>query len=87
MGSSAYRQCYFWATHGGAEIDLVVQHGTQFRGIEVRRTSSPSLTPSMKTVLSDLGLSRIDVIHAGEETYPLARDVRAVAAARLPENL
>ena len=81
------RQCYFWATHGGAEIDLVVQHGTQLRGIEVKRTSSPSLTPSMKTALSDFGLSRIDVIHAGGETYPLARDVRAVAAVRLLDDL
>lgn len=81
------RQCYFWATHAEAEIDLVVKLGSHLRGFEIKRTVAPKLTPSMKTALADLRLSRIDVIHAGEESFPLARRVQAVAAERMLEEI
>lgn len=81
------RECYFWATHAGAEIDLVVQRGSELRGIEVKRSAAPSLTKSMKTALEELGLSRIDVIHAGEHSFPLARRIHAVPATRIYEDL
>ena len=81
------RQCHFWATHTEAEIDLVVQQGGRLRGFEIKRTVAPKLTRSMRTALADLGLSRIDVIHAGEESFPLARKVRAVAASRMLEEI
>ena len=41
----------------------------------------------MRSALSDLGLERLDVVHAGEHTYPLAERVRAVALARLDQDL
>ncbi len=81
------RQCYFWATHSGAEIDLIVQQGARLRGFEVKRTTAPALTPSMRSAIADLSLSRIDVIHAGEDTFPLAKRVRAVAANRMLDDL
>lgn len=81
------RDCYFWATHSGAEIDLVVQRGSELRGIEVKRSAAPSLTKSMQTALEELGLSRIDVIHAGEHSFPLARRIHAVPATRIYEDL
>ena len=81
------RQCYFWATHTGAEIDLIVQTGTKLRGIEIKRTSAPRVTRSMHVALHDLPLDRIDVIHAGDKTYPLAKRIRAVAANRILEDI
>lgn len=81
------RQCFFWGTHGGHEIDLVVDQGDSLRGFEVKRTSAPRLTSSMRTALKDLELSRIDVIHAGPESYPLAAGVYAVSASRLLKDL
>lgn len=81
------RQCYFWATHTEAEIDLVVKQGSRLRGVEIKRTVAPKLTPSMKIALKDLQLSRIDVIHAGEESFPLAKKVQAVAAGRMLEEI
>lgn len=81
------RQCYFWATHTGAEVDLVVQTGTKLRGFEIKRTSAPRLTRSMHAALDDLSLDRIDVIHAGEATFPLAKRVRAVACSRMLEDI
>ena len=77
------RQCYYWRTHTGAEIDLVVDEGVSLRGFEIKRSAAPSLTPSMRIGLTDLGLSRIDVIHAGTASYRLAKQVRAVPFSKI----
>ncbi len=75
-------ESYFWATHAGAELDLLVVRGRTRRGFEVKRTTSPTVTKSMRIALEDLGLSSLDVVHAGRETFPLAPRIRAVAARR-----
>lgn len=80
-------QCYFWATHTGAELDLLVVDGSRRYGFEIKRTSAPALTPSIRSALADLSLTRLDVIHAGNETFPLAGSVRAIAARRLLDDL
>lgn len=79
--------CHFWATHAGAELDLLIVEGRRRVGVEFKRTTAPQLTRSMRSALEDLKLARLDVIHAGRETFPLARRVRAVAAQRLLANL
>jgi predicted AAA+ superfamily ATPase len=80
-------QCFFWATHAGAELDLLVTQGKQRLGFEFKRTTEPELTRSMRSALEDLSLARLDVIHAGAETFPLAKRVRALAASRLLDDL
>jgi len=80
-------ECYFWGTHAGGELDLLVVRGRLRLGFEVKRTSSPRLTPSMRNALHDLKLKTLDVIHAGEQTFHLAAGVRAVAFSRLLEDL
>ena len=76
-------QCYFWATHSGAELDLVVVAKGRRRGFEIKRTVSPRVTPSMRVALHDLKLDSLDVIHAGQDTFPLAPNIRAFSIARL----
>ncbi|HVG10693.1 MAG TPA: hypothetical protein VNM67_23520 [Thermoanaerobaculia bacterium] len=56
-------------------------------GFEVKRTAAPKLTRSMATVLKDLELERLDVVHAGRATFPLAEKVRAVAAHDLLDQI
>ena len=73
--------------HSGAEIDLIVQSGGRLRGFEVKRTSSPAVTRSMRSAVADLDLRSLDVIHAGAETFSLARGIRAVAAVRMLDDL
>jgi uncharacterized protein len=73
------RHCFFWATHRGAELDLLVVKGEVRLGFEIKRTSAPKVTPSMRIAMEDLKLDRIEVIHAGQDTFPLATNVRAVA--------
>jgi len=69
---------YFWATHNGAEIDLVFMRNGKMYGIECKHQDAPILTPSMKIALSDLGLERITVIYPGKRRYELARRVSVV---------
>ena len=76
-------ECFFWATHNNAELDLLVVRGRRRLGFEVKLSEAPAVTPSMKIALADLKLDRLDVIHAGEATYPLAPGIRAVAMKRL----
>jgi len=76
-------ECFFWATHAGAELDLLVVRGRRRIGVEIKRTVSPRLTPSMKSALADLRLHRLYVIHAGQDTYQLARRVVAIPLSRL----
>lgn len=93
------RECFFWATHAGGEIDLIVRGGGRsrsggrgrrsesWRGFEIKHTSAPKVTRSMHLALAELPLASVDIIHAGDETYPLAKGIRAVAAKRLLEDV
>src|SRR5205085_1713220 len=74
---------WFWATHAGAELDLMLDIGGERVGVEVKRTDRPRPTPSMHHALADLALDRLIVVHAGQESFPLAPRIEAVAANRL----
>jgi predicted AAA+ superfamily ATPase len=80
-------ECFFWKLHSGAELDLLVRRGNIRRGFELKLTSSPRVTPSMRAALESLGLEELIVIHAGTESYPLAPRIRAVALVRLREEV
>lgn len=72
-------ECFFWATQAGAELDLLVVRGNRRFGFEFKRTDTPGLTRSMANALKDLRLDHLDVVHAGKDTFPLHRKVRALA--------
>jgi predicted AAA+ superfamily ATPase len=76
-------ECFFWATHAGAELDLFVVRGRERLGFEFKRTTAPQITPSMRVALRDLKLESLDVVHAGTETFRLDRHVRALSLARV----
>jgi predicted AAA+ superfamily ATPase len=80
-------ECFFWATHAGAELDLLVVRGRKRWGFEVKRTSAPALTPSMRTALSDLKLQRLIIVHAGEHSFDMAKNVRAIAISHLLDEV
>jgi predicted AAA+ superfamily ATPase len=72
-------ETYHWRTHQGAELDLLVVRGGLRLGFEVKRTVAPTLTPSMRSAMHDLKLKSLTVVHAGDQTFPLAKQVQAVA--------
>lgn len=80
-------ECYFWATHGGAELDLLVMRGKERFGFEIKRTTAPVMTRSMHNALKDLKLNRIEVIHLGDHTFPLSEKVRAIAFKNLMNDI
>jgi hypothetical protein len=83
LASEPHDQTYFWATHQGAEIDLVLQRGDKLLGVECKRADAPKVTPSIRAALVDLGLARIAVVYPGTKRYPIAEDVEAVPVADL----
>ena len=80
-------EAFFWATHGGAELDLLVVRGKLRLGFECKRTAAPRLSRSIHSALADLALERLDVVHAGDHTFALAERVRALALSRLNDDL
>lgn len=64
-------QAYYWATHNGAEVDLVFAYRGKKYGVEVKFNEAPKITASMRTALSDLALDHLFVIYPGQYTYPV----------------
>ena len=79
-------EAFFWATHQGAEIDLVVRRADSLYGIECKRVDAPKLTPSIRNALTDLGLSRVAVIYPGLKRYSLSDTVEAVPLSSLADG-
>jgi len=77
---------YFWATHTGAELDLLLFKGGRRYGVEVKRQDAPRLTPSMQVALDDLKLARLIVVYPGPRRYALADRVMVVPAVELASS-
>jgi len=63
-------QAYFWATHGGAELDLLFFHNGSAYGVEVKFQEAPQVTRSMRIALETLGLEHLWVVYPGVHAYP-----------------
>ena len=72
------RDVYFWATHAGAELDILIQRGRAPIGIEVKWGDAPQMTKSMGVALSDLGLRRLVVVYPGPKRYSVHKNVEVV---------
>jgi len=75
---------FFWRTADGAELDLLVVRGKSRLGFEVKHTSAPSVTPSMRIALHDLRLDKLLVIHAGTERWAMADRIEAIPVTAIP---
>lgn len=79
-------EAYFWGTHSGAEIDLLLLKDGRRLGVECKRVDAPRLTPSMRNALEDLQLDHIAVLYPGERAYPLADKITAVPVSNLAQE-
>ena len=73
-----YDEAYFWATHQGAEMDLVLRREGRLWGVECKRADAPKLSPSIRIARADLELERVAVVYPGGKRYPLSDAVEAV---------
>ncbi len=74
-------EVYYWATHNGAELDLLLFKGGNRIGIECKRADAPVLTPSMRIALHDLKLDQLYVLYPGDKAYSLGNKVEVVPLA------
>lgn len=72
-------EAFFWRTYTGAELDLFVIQGNKRLGFEFKRSTTPQLTKSLQIAAEDLKLTDAYVIHAGQNSFPLAKNVTALA--------
>ena len=79
-------EAYFWATHNGAELDLLLFTRGRRLGVEVKRADAPTLTPSMRIALADLRLDHLTVLYPGTNSYSLADRVNVMPLAALADR-
>ncbi len=88
--STQPEDAYFWATHSGAELDLLLIKRGKRIGVECKRMDAPKLTPSMRTAMQDLELDKLTVIYPGNQPYSLAEGVFVLPLSRIatdPEGI
>lgn len=86
LATEPHDEAYFWATHQGAEIDLILALDDRLLGIECKRVDAPRLTPSIRMARDDLGLEKVAVIYPGSVRFALADGVEAVPLNTLAES-
>jgi hypothetical protein len=73
-----FDQAYFWATHQGAELDLLLIKDNTKYGVEYKMADAPRITPSIMTAIGDLGLHHLTIIYPGDKAYELHEKVRVM---------
>jgi predicted AAA+ superfamily ATPase len=68
-------ECFFWASHSGAELDLLILQKNKKLGFEFKYTDAPKLTKSMKISMEDLNLDQLTVIYPGKHDYTLVENI------------
>jgi predicted AAA+ superfamily ATPase len=71
-------EAYFWATHQGAELDLLMLRGGQRIGVEFKRADTPRVSASMRIAMADLKLDALYVVYPGRHRFTLAPGIEAV---------
>jgi predicted AAA+ superfamily ATPase len=72
------RDVYYWAVHGGSELDLFVLHRGRRLGFEIKRSDSPTLTRSMTIARDDLKLDQLWVVYPGDKCFSLGPRIRTL---------
>lgn len=81
-------QPYFYRTSGGAELDLVLEFGVSERwGIEIKRSSSPSLSRGFHIACDDIKAARKYVVYSGQDSFSMGSDVRAISLSGLMKEV
>ena len=64
-------EIYFWSTHSGAELDILIYHNNKKLGFEIKFNESPTTTRSMTQAITELELDHLYIIYPGKDTYPI----------------
>ena len=83
LATEPHDEAYFWATHQGAEMDLILRRGDVLYGVECKLADAPRITPSIRNALDDVGLAGIVVLYPGAQRFRLSDRVEVVPLAAL----
>jgi hypothetical protein len=72
------RDAYFWATHAGAELDLLVMTSGRRYGFEFKYADAPGRTRSMHSAIKDLQLEHLWVVYPGAQEYALHEKISVI---------
>lgn len=78
---------YFWGTHAGAELDLLLIHRGRRLGIEFKYADAPAMTRSLHVALADLSLDRAWIVYPGSQRYTVHKKVEVLPLAEVPSRL
>lgn len=80
---------FYWRTHGGAEVDLLLEVGRNMVPVEVKLSGTPSVPRGLLECMKDLSCPRGFVLHGGDGEFPIGHGVKALPAslAAQPERL
>lgn len=76
---------YFWATHSGAELDLLLTIGGRRIGFEFKYGDAPGRTRSMISALHDLKLDRLVIVYPGDQEYEIDDQIAVIPIGRVPD--
>jgi predicted AAA+ superfamily ATPase len=68
-------ECYFWATHQQAELDLLIVKNGKRLGFEIKYSAAPKLTKSMQMAMETLSLDALTVVYPGDVAYSLTQNI------------
>lgn len=71
-------ECFFWATHASAELDLLIIKDGERLGFEFKYSDAPSSTRSMHIAIDDLKLDSLTVIYPGKKSYRLKEKIDVI---------
>ena len=72
------KDAWFWATQGGAELDLLMIRGGKKWGFEFKCSDAPSSTKSMHSAIESLGLEHLWILYPGERRFPMTDRITAL---------
>ena len=78
------RDAYYWATHGGAELDMLVRVAGKSYGFEFKYADAPGTSRSMHVALNDLSLEHLWVVYPGHQEYALDSRISVIPIDSLP---
>jgi len=84
IGGLLTRDIYFWATHAGAELDLLVIIGGKRYGFEFKYADAPRSSRSMHIAINDLGLKHLWVVYPGRHEYDIDENISAIPIELIP---
>ena len=83
LAAEPHDEAFFWATHQGAEIDLILCRGGALHGVECKLADAPRITPSIRNALADVGLIRVAILYPGAQRFQLSDRVEVVPLSAL----